>query len=121
MPAMKSLICLLATGLAAGLATGLATGLAMGPALGAGDPEKAKGLIAETCAQCHPVPGYESDASAAMLEAPSFPALARAPGTYTPERMTEFLAQPHWPMRSIVLSRRDIENLLAFIAALRPD
>ena len=110
---MKSLICL--------LAAGLATGLAAGPALAAGDPEKAKGLIAETCAQCHPVPGYESDASAAMLEAPSFPALARAPGTYTPERMTEFLRQPHWPMKSVVLSRRDIENLLAFIAALCPD
>ena len=109
MSAMKSLICLLAAGLAAV------------PALAAGDPEKAKGLIAGTCAQCHAVPGYESDASAAMLEAPSFPAIARAPGTFTPERMTEFLHQPHWPMRSVVLSPRDIENLLAFIAALRPD
>jgi hypothetical protein len=35
--------------------------------------------------------------------------------------MTEFLRQPHWPMRSVVLSRGDIENLLAFIAALRQD
>ena len=117
MSAMKRLICLLATVLAAGLATGLATL----PSLAAGDPEKAKSLIAETCAQCHPVPGYESDASAAMLEAPSFPAIARAPGIYPPERMTAFLRQPYWPMSSVVLSRRDIENLLAFIAALRQD
>ncbi len=99
----------------------LAVLLVAAPARAAGDPEKAKGLIAETCAQCHAVPGYESDASAAMLEAPSFPAIARAPGTYPPERMTESLRQPHWPMRSVVLSRRDIENLLAFIAALRQD
>lgn len=106
---MKRMICVLALLLAAA------------PALAAGDPEQAKGLIAETCAQCHAVPGYDSDASAAMLEAPSFPAIARAPGTYTPGRITEFLRQPHWPMRAVVLSRRDIENLLAFIAALRQD
>ena len=106
---MKRMICVLAVLLVAA------------PALAAGDALKAKGLIAETCAQCHAVPGYESDASAAMLEAPSFPAIARAPGIYPPERMTAFLRQPYWPMSSVVLSRRDIENLLAFIAALRQD
>ena len=37
------------------------------------------------------------------------------------KRMTEFLRQPHRPMRSVVLARRDIESLRAFIAALRPD
>ncbi len=56
-----------------------------------------------------------------LVAAPSFPAVAGAPGRYTPERMTAFLRQPHRPMRSIVLARRDIGNLLAFFAALRPD
>jgi len=106
---MKSLLCLLAAVLVAA------------PALAAGDPDKAKGLIAENCAQCHQVPGYDSKASAAMPEAPSLRAIAQDPATYTPERLTEFLRRPHWPMQPLVLSRRDIENLLAFIATLRQD
>lgn len=108
---MKRLICLLAPLLAAIVVAP--------PALAAGDPDKAKGLIAETCAQCHPVPGFDSDPSAAMLQAPSFRAIAQDPGTYPAKRLTEFLRQPHWPMVSLVLSRRDIEDLLAFIATLR--
>jgi mono/diheme cytochrome c family protein len=106
-------------GLIAGLA-GAALGVfALGaPARAVGDPDQAKGIVVEHCVACHAVPGYDHE-GLSTVEAPSFQAIADAPQKYTPERLRQFLIQPHWPMTQFRLSARDIEDLLAFIEGLR--
>jgi len=89
------------------------------PASAAGDPDAVAGLIAERCTGCHEVPGYRARWKRADLNAPSFAKIAKNPGVYTPERLRTFLQKPHWPMAQFVLSRRDIENVLAFIGRLQ--
>jgi len=84
----------------------------------AGDANAAKGLIAEHCAGCHRVPGYASE-GLPTVEAPDFAAIADDPETYNDARLREFLQQPHWPMTQFRLSPGDIDNILAYIAALR--
>lgn len=87
----------------------------------AGDADAAKGIVVEHCVACHQVPGYSSKAGAAELGAPSFVGIANDPQTYDPKELQARLRQPHWPMQQFVLSERDVDNLLAFIASLRKD
>ena len=88
-----------------------------GPASAAGDADQAKGIIAEHCADCHAVPGYGEGGGPAR-EAPPLRVFAGDPTTYPEERLRASLRQPHWPMAQFRLSETDIENILAFIAAL---
>jgi cytochrome c553 len=85
----------------------------------AGDADAAKGIVVEHCVACHQVPGYSSEAGVAELGAPSFVSIAGDPQTYDPKQLKARLRQPHWPMQQFVLSERDVDNLLAFIASLR--
>ena len=89
--------------------------------LAAGDSNAAKGLIVEHCLSCHDVPGYQADRPAPELDMPSFQVFADDPGTYTEERLREFLRQPHWPMTQFRLSKSDIDNIIAFIESLGRD
>jgi len=57
----------------------------------------------------------------AELGAPPFVSIANDPQTYDPKELQARLRQPHWPMQQFVLSERDVDNLLAFIASLRKD
>lgn len=100
----------------AGMALIVAIGL--GPAHAAGDPDKAKGMLVEHCADCHAIPGY-SDQGLPTLEAPPFQAIADDPKSYTEQRLRLFLRQPHWPMGQFRLSPGDIDNIVAYLAALR--
>lgn len=83
----------------------------------AGNPDAAKGLVAEHCSECHAVPGYSAQ-GLPTVEAPSFQAIADAPGTYTEHRLRRFLRQPHWPMEQFRLSPRDIDNIVAYLKSL---
>ncbi len=76
--------------------------------------------MVEHCIGCHEAPGYDRG-DPATIEVPSFQVIADDPRTYTPERLRAFLIQPHWPMTRFRLSPRDIDNLIAFIDALRGD
>lgn len=80
----------------------------------AGDANAAKGLIADKCSRCHKIPPY-STAGHPSLSAPPFKEIANAPKLYTEQRLRAFLRRPHYPMRGFILSRRDIDNILAFI------
>ncbi|MBB4301127.1 cytochrome c553 [Rhodobium orientis] len=88
--------------------------LAVPPAAGAGGDE-VKGLIADRCADCHLVAGYES--RAADVGAPSFAVIAADKATYTEGRLRAYLQDPHWPMEQFVLSRSDIDHIVAYFAA----
>jgi cytochrome c553 len=88
-----------------------------GPA-DAADPNAVKGLVADTCSRCHFIPPY-SKSGLKSLNAPPFKEIANNPGVYTEVRLRTFLQKPHYPMEPIILSRRDIDSLIAFIHSMR--
>lgn len=92
---------------------------ASAPGRAAGNPDAARGIVAEYCTACHEVPGYVARHGRAELNAPPFQAIANRPAVYTDERLRRFLRQPHFPMAKFTLSPSDIDNLVAFIASLR--
>lgn len=89
------------------------------PANAAGNPNDARGLIANKCANCHEVPGFKARWERAQLNAPPFKEIANNPDVYTQARLRAFLQKPHWPMTQFILSPKDIDNILAFIRKLR--
>ena len=90
----------------------------VGPA-SAGDPKAPRGMIAEHCIECHRVPGFLEVARSPEIGAPDFDEIARDRKTYTVERLKAFLRKPHFPMRQFNMSDSDIDNIVAFIFALR--
>jgi mono/diheme cytochrome c family protein len=89
------------------------------PVRAQGDPDAARGIIAEHCTTCHEVPGFPMHGNSAALVGPPFQSIADQPTVYTRDKITEFLRQPHYPMTKFVLSSSDIDNLVAFIESLR--
>ena len=89
----------------------------VGP-LAAADPNSVKGLVADNCSRCHFVPPYNKS-GLKSLNAPPFKEIANNPGVYTEARLRTFLQKPHYPMEPIILSARDIDNLIAFIQSMR--
>jgi mono/diheme cytochrome c family protein len=78
------------------------------PALAAGDPEAGRALARQWCAGCHGA----SDAVPPLDEAVNRP--GRTPGT-----LEAWLADPHPPMPNLSLSRREINDLVAFLGTLQ--
>ena len=96
----------------------LALLVSTGPAW-AGDPRAPRGLIAEHCVECHRVPGLLDVPRSPEIGAPGFDEIAQDRKTYTAERLKAFLRQPHFPMRQFTMSETDIDNIVAFIFAIR--
>lgn len=103
-----------------GLALAFLVGLTAAPA-GAADltaaakAERGKFLARHWCMSCHVVEregGHGTDA------APTFPKLADDPA-YTEARLKGWLAAPHPPMPDPGLSRREIDEIAAYIISLR--
>lgn len=84
-----------------------------------GDARAARPVIATLCTKCHIVPGFPDTRVQPAVQAPSFSEIAENPQIYTDARLARFLQQPHWPMQGIILSKRDVANILAFIHELR--
>ena len=102
-------------------ALGLVLALAA-PALAAppapADPANGRRLADRWCASCHVVTAGQTAASA---DAPTFVALANAPGR-TPEGIADFLMLPgttHSKMPDLSLSRVEIGDIAAYIATLK--
>lgn len=98
----------------------LAASATGGAASAAGDGE-AKSIIAEHCIECHRVPGFAAGKGSPTVDAPDFQAIADDPKTYSRERLDAFLRKPHFPMRALILSESDIQNLVGFIQGLTGD
>ncbi len=92
---------------------------ARGPATAEGNGKAAAPIVAEYCTACHVVPGYKPRFEKADVKAPDFQKMADEPDVYTHERLQTFLRKPHFPMTKYILSSSDIDNLVAFIEALR--
>ncbi|MGF1639649.1 MAG: c-type cytochrome [Rhodospirillales bacterium] len=84
------------------------------PLAAAGDPAAGRDLAATWCGACHLVEGRLTTIDGARPLA----AVARDPKT-TADRLHAFLVQPHGGMPGLSLSRREIENLIAYIESLR--
>jgi cytochrome c2 len=81
----------------------------------AADAEKG-GIIAKRwCAACHLVSPEQAQASA---DVPSFAAIARK--KLPPGRLKAFLTDPHPKMPDMSLTRREIEDIVAYITSLAP-
>lgn len=71
----------------------------------------------ENCRECHDVGDGRKLLSA--MSGPSFRDVAEQPAT-TPLSLKVFLITSHPPMPNIILSKTEIDNLIAYIMSLRP-
>lgn len=78
------------------------------------DPAAGKRLAVRWCSQCHVVADQPAKAADA---GPPFPALAKDPAK-TEDTLRGFLQHPQAPMPPLELSRRDINDLVAYIESL---
>lgn len=80
----------------------------------AGDAVTGKAIAQRGCVSCHLIEGGTSGDAA-----PPFAALARDP-SLTPDHLAAFLTRPHGGMDGMTFTRQEIDDLLAYIDALRP-
>ena len=74
-------------------------------------------LARQWCSGCHLVePGQATGGDAA----PPFMAVAEDPAL-TPERLTQWLSDPHPPMPNLSLANEEIAALVAYIGSLRAE
>jgi len=85
----------------------------------AADWRAGRGLALRHCGKCHVIPGEEIDKAQPAAGAPSFAAMAADRERYNDEQVAAFLSKPHYPMQAIVLSKRDIANVIAWINHIR--
>jgi mono/diheme cytochrome c family protein len=87
--------------------------LAAAPALAAGDAKQGRIVAERWCTSCHA-------AGRAPTTSDSAPALAVIARQRSPEQLRVWLTEPHAPMPNLSLSRREIDDLVAYIESLSP-
>jgi mono/diheme cytochrome c family protein len=93
----------------------VAIAFAVGVAPGVGaDADNGQRLAQRWCASCHVVAPDQREASS---DAPPFTSIARMPD-FNAQKIAFFLLDPHPKMPPTALSRRDAEDLAAYIARL---
>lgn len=97
------------------LMAGWAAVVFAGPALAASNLENGRALAERWCSACHVV---TSDQTSATEGAPPF---AEVAARRTDDEIARFLFDPHPPMAPLTLSRSDMADLVAHIAAQRPE
>jgi len=89
--------------------------IAAPPALAAGDADAGRQLAERWCSSCHDI----APSNRATDAVPSFPSLAHQART-DPAWTKAWLTAPHPPMEGIQLSRREIDDIVAYLQSL-PD
>jgi mono/diheme cytochrome c family protein len=82
----------------------------------AADPEQGEVLARTWCAECHIVADDQTRGSA---DVPPFRQIARR-RTDTAFDLVTFLADPHPAMPPLSLTRREIDDIVAYIGSLKP-
>lgn len=85
----------------------------------AGNAVEGGKIAAEHCVACHSLQGR--GAASPESGAPDLPTIAADTETYTLQRIIDTIAKPHGDGKTIKLSSRDTDNLVAFILSLRED
>ena len=94
---------------------GFSASMEIGFALEAGNSAQGKAIAERWCSACHMVSPSQSQVH---VDVPTFPSMARKLPAEA-DVLAAFLANPHPPMPNLSLSRRDIQDLLAYIATLK--
>ena len=81
-----------------------------------GDPGAGRTIAQRGCAQCHVISATER--RAAVNGAPTFVGLARD-RSMTQARLQGFMQAPHPPMPDLALTRKEINDVTAYILSLR--
>lgn len=81
-----------------------------------GNPEAGRAIASRSCAQCHLVGSGEH--RSVVDGVPTFGALARDP-SMSVSRLQGFMQAPHPPMPDLALTRREINDVTAYILSLR--
>jgi cytochrome c len=92
----------------------LLTMLLSASARAAGDAVVGKEIATTWCSACH----HMDNAATAADGARPFAAMARDPKV-TADRLRGFLVKPHGGMPELILTRQEIENLVAYIESLK--
>lgn len=87
--------------------------VAAAPALAQGDPREGRRIAERWCTSCHII-GVNTRGPDA---APPFVALASDPNK-TEDYLKTWISNPHPPMPNFNLSRRDVDDLVAYIRSL---
>lgn len=82
-----------------------------------GDPDAGAVFAQRVCAACHVV-GGDWPANP-RNPAPGFEDIAREPSV-TPLGLRVFLNSPHRNMPNLILSEKEVDDVIAYIMALRP-
>lgn len=99
------------------LALSLSIGLGAAPSSAQELEGQGHKLAQQWCSGCHLVEaGQETGGDAA----PPFMAVAQDPAL-TPERLTQWLSDPHPPMPNLSLANEEIAALVAYIGSLRTE
>lgn len=80
----------------------------------AGEANEGRKIAERWCASCHTV----SADAAARDTAPPFSAIARDL-SYDRDRLLQVLSDPHPPMPKIHLSRKQLDDIIAYLGSLR--
>jgi cytochrome c len=80
-----------------------------------GSAETGERLARSQCSECHQLPGRPTAAASGV---PSFQAMAKDP-RLTELALRAFLQLPHDRMPNIILSRQEIDDLVAYIFSLK--
>ncbi len=81
-----------------------------------GNPAAGRAVAQRGCAQCHVI--GESERQAVVNGVPTFAGLARDK-SMTQARLQGFMQAPHPPMPDLALTRREINDVTAYILSLR--
>lgn len=81
----------------------------------AGEAVEGRKIVGQWCVSCHAA----SSQAAARDTAPPFSVIARDPA-YDRDRLLQVLSDPHPPMPKIHLSRKQLDDIIAYLASLRP-
>ena len=99
--------------LAIGLVLAAAQASAQSPI---GDPVAGRALTLRACAECHAVPNQQGGTVSDAV--PSFVTIARSL-TSTELSLCVFLQTPHAPMPNLMLTRREIDDVVSYILSLK--
>ena len=94
---------------------GLAASVGVMAAANAADPNHGAELAKRWCAACHIVAPDQSQGSDRV---PSFASIASRPD-FSAQKLSFFLLDPHPKMPDMALTRREAEDLAAYIAKLK--
>lgn len=85
------------------------------------DPVAGRKFAQIECGGCHVIAEKDGKAPPPRIDraAPRFAALALDPAM-TPEKIRATLKMPHGSMANLVISEKDTDNIISYIATLRP-